>query len=106
MDKDKWAKARMAFFKRVEGGIAWEDFKRRLDQFTVDSESEPRKVVGGWVVEDIQDQAQNLDVDITEAEALEILDTIERRWDATIGINWVFVDKYISEFVNKRNNRG
>jgi hypothetical protein len=53
-----------------------------------------------WCEDDVIQQADGRNVSLTRAEAQEILDTIERKQDCSIGISWDVLDVYIDELVN------
>ena len=47
-----------------------------------------------WCEEDVLGRAQERGKRVTREQAQNILDTIDRKWDATIGISWVELDIY------------
>lgn len=52
-----------------------------------------------WGIDDVIGRARENDIDITENEAREILATMDRRHDASIGINWDVIDCHVDMFV-------
>ena len=58
-----------------------------------------------WAVEDIHCCIRNkdMDVEVSDEEAAEILGWIEMKHDASIGINWDVIEYYIEEFVKERD---
>lgn len=56
-----------------------------------------------WSDEDVIDAATRLEVTLTPEEVEEVLDLVDRKWDATVGINWDVIDYYILEVVANRN---
>ena len=58
-----------------------------------------------WHVEDIHCciEDREMDVEVSDKEAAEILEWIERKHDANIGVNWDVIEYYIEEFVKERD---
>jgi len=54
-----------------------------------------------WTTTDIIGTGENMDIEITEEQAKEIMELMGRRHDATIGVNWDFIEAMIEEFFNK-----
>jgi len=48
-----------------------------------------------WSIVDITERAKELKIKVTKKQAREIAGTIERRHDATIGINWDVIDAHL-----------
>lgn len=48
-----------------------------------------------WSTEDVLTRAEELEIDITEEQADQILEKMDREHDATIGINWDVIDTYL-----------
>ena len=55
-----------------------------------------------WCTQDILWQADNLDVELTEDQADDILESLENNHDATIGINWDVISFYIENYLNNQ----
>jgi hypothetical protein len=55
-----------------------------------------------WCTQDILWQADNLDVELTEDQADDILESLEHNHDATIGINWDVISFYIENYLNNQ----
>ena len=47
-----------------------------------------------WCEEDVIGRARERGKEVTREQAQEILDRIDSKWDATIGISWVEIDVY------------
>ena len=56
-----------------------------------------------WSTEDVLAQADNLDLELTEEQADEILESLEDNHDATIGINWDVISYYIEDYMRREN---
>jgi hypothetical protein len=48
-----------------------------------------------WSTEDVIGRAKERDIELTEDQALGVLHSLERRFDANIGISWEVIDIYI-----------
>jgi len=55
-----------------------------------------------WCYEDIIGTGENMDIEITEEQAKEIMELMGRRHDATIGVNWDFIEVIIEEYFNNK----
>jgi hypothetical protein len=53
--------------------------------------------VAVWSEEDVLERAKERTMKITKEEARDIIDRIDRRQDATIGITWDTIDYYLDE---------
>lgn len=53
-----------------------------------------------WSTEDVMDKASEMQVEITELEANEILSKIERQHDCSIGVTWDTIENAIEELVS------
>ena len=51
-----------------------------------------------WCTEDVLYQADNLGIELTEDQADDILESLEHKHDATIGINWDVISFYIENY--------
>lgn len=58
-----------------------------------------------WSTIDIKDRAKELRKRISQKDAEQILDNIERKHDASIGVNWDVIDAHIDLFINDKKNR-
>jgi hypothetical protein len=54
-----------------------------------------------WTSEDIIHTGNEMDIEISEAQALEIMELMGRRVDASIGVNWDFIECIIDEYFSK-----
>ena len=54
-----------------------------------------------WSTEDVLWQAEQLDLELTEYQADDILESLENRHDASIGINWDVISYYIEDYLRK-----
>jgi hypothetical protein len=54
-----------------------------------------------WSTEDVLWQAEQLDLELTEEQADDILEIIEHRHDASVGINWDVISFHIENYLNK-----
>lgn len=54
-----------------------------------------------WSTEDVLWQAEQLDLELTEEQADDILESLENRHDASIGINWDVISFHIENYLNK-----
>ncbi len=70
----------------------------------VEIEDPESRILVKWDIDDVMSQAKEDDVDITEEEAKEILATIKRRHDASIGINWEVISTHIGMFTHDRDS--
>lgn len=50
-----------------------------------------------WCTDDVHAVAAKLGIVLTDEEAEEIIDTIDRRQDAEIGINWDVLLEYVTD---------
>lgn len=50
-----------------------------------------------WCEEDVIGRARERGKEVTKEQAQRILDRIDSKWDATIGISWVELDIYTDE---------
>jgi hypothetical protein len=55
-----------------------------------------------WNVEDVLGRAKDRGMKITKNEAEEIIDIMEHRHDATIGVTWDTIDCYLGDLDDKR----
>lgn len=55
-----------------------------------------------WMEDDVIDAASRLGVTLTPEEVEEVLDLVDRKWDAMVGINWDVIDYYICEVVENK----
>jgi len=50
-----------------------------------------------WTIEDVHQAAENLEVTLDADQANQVLDMMEARFDASIGMNWELVEGYVTE---------
>ena len=55
-----------------------------------------------WSVEDVIQRAKQENINLTETQALEILEDAKDNHDATIGINWDVLDYHIEDVANRQ----
>lgn len=55
-----------------------------------------------WSVGDVIDRARERGVKVSQSEAEDIIEEMEHRHDATIGINWDTIDCYLGDLDDKR----
>lgn len=55
-----------------------------------------------WSVEDVLERANERGMKISKGEAEDIIEEMEHRHDATIGINWDTIDSYLGDLDDKR----
>jgi hypothetical protein len=54
-----------------------------------------------WNIEDVLFQAEQLDTEITDDQAMEILEIIKDEFDAENGITWFVIENSIKEYVTR-----
>jgi len=54
-----------------------------------------------WSTEDVLWQAEQLDLELTEDQADDILESLENKHDASVGINWDVISYYIEDYLRK-----
>lgn len=55
-----------------------------------------------WSVEDVIERAKQENINLTETQALEILEDAKDNHDATIGINWDVLDYHIEDVAHRQ----
>ena len=55
-----------------------------------------------WTTEDVFTESENIDTEISEEEAQEILGILDRKHDASLGITWDTISCHIDEFIHDR----
>ena len=73
-----------------------EDALKYLQELPADSPC----VVEIWSVDDIQMQAEQMDIELTDEQAQHVLDAVDHRFDACMGINWDVIACHIDEVVS------
>ena len=65
---------------------------------------EGRVILDPWWIEDLEISVKNCfhDIDPTEEELIEILYIVQERFDASIGINWDFIEIIIQDYYEGR----
>lgn len=53
-----------------------------------------------WSTDDVLHQAKEDSVELTEEQAIEILEILDRKHDATIGINWDVISSHIDMYLH------
>jgi hypothetical protein len=56
-----------------------------------------------WSTEDVLWQAEQLDLELTEDQADDILESLENRHDASVGINWDVISFHIENLLENLN---
>ena len=56
-----------------------------------------RQIISIWSVDDVQARAKERHFNIINQQALEILHSIEKNHDASIGINWDVIDCHLDD---------
>ena len=69
-----------------------------------DSDNLPSFITVKWTSFDVMTKAEERDIKLSEHEAREILQTIERQHDATIGITWDTIEAMLDSFINKEGS--
>jgi hypothetical protein len=54
-----------------------------------------------WHIEDVIEQAENMNIELTENQALEVLYEIAKYHDCNIGINWLVIDSAIDSVLGE-----
>jgi len=54
-----------------------------------------------WSAEDILERAKELEIEITEEQANIIIETMDRRQSADLGVSWDTIDCYLDEYDNE-----
>jgi hypothetical protein len=54
-----------------------------------------------WGTEDVLWQADNLDIELTEEQAEDILESLEEGHDSSVGINWDVISYYIEDYLRR-----
>jgi len=84
-----------------------EAYDEELDQHRVlmnlDEEREYEKANSiqiSWHIDDVKATAERMDIAITDEDAREILEIVERRHDANLGISWDVIEAHIDQHMN------
>jgi hypothetical protein len=56
-----------------------------------------------WCTDDVIFQADNMDIELTEEQADDILDDLAHYHDASIGINWDVISFHIENYFESKN---
>jgi len=63
-----------------------------------------KKIAIVWGLIDIQDTCkENYEVELTDEQALEVLEIVNHRHDASIGINWEVLDVHLQMYLEDHN---
>jgi len=54
-----------------------------------------------WTTDDVFSQAESIDVEITEEQAVEVIRIVQSKQDASIGINWEVIETHIYGVTSK-----
>jgi len=57
--------------------------------------------VGGFVAGDVESQAAERGIELTNEQILEVLYIMEKRFDASIGMSWDVIDMCIDEYLEE-----
>ena len=66
------------------------------------NENPTQKISITWAIEDVLQMAEEMDVELTDEEAGEILENIERHHDAELGISWTTIQCAIEDHMHDR----
>lgn len=68
---------------------------------------DPNEVVAVaiWCVEDVLERAKERGIKVSKEQAEEILDEIDRKQDASLGISWDIIDAYLDDFKKREDMR-
>jgi hypothetical protein len=58
-----------------------------------------------WSTDDVLIKADEMNIDLTECDADTILETLEQKHDASIGICWDVIGCYIEQFEHDRKQK-
>jgi hypothetical protein len=53
-----------------------------------------------WHIEDILQEAANMDYELSYGQAVQIMDVIAKYFDANIGINWIVIGEAINSVMD------
>jgi hypothetical protein len=53
-----------------------------------------------WHIEDILQEAANMDYELSYGQAVQIMDVIAKSFDANIGINWIVIGEAINSVMD------
>ena len=56
-----------------------------------------------WSTEDVLMQADNMNIELTEEQADDILDNMLHHHDACVGINWEVIEFHIDNYIEQNN---
>ena len=73
----------------------WEHIKSLKEEFINDN-----AIAIIWTTEDVLTESENIDTEISEKEAQEILGILDRKHDASIGISWDTISCHIDEIIH------
>ena len=59
-----------------------------------------------WTTEDVLTESENIDTEISEEEAQEVLGILDRTHDAMMGISWDTISCHIDEIIHNRIEKG
>jgi len=58
-----------------------------------------------WHIEDILQEAANMDYELSYGQAVQIMDVIAKYFDANIGINWIVIGEAIKFVMDNESER-
>ena len=58
-----------------------------------------------WSTDDVLSTAESMDIELTEQEADNILEEMERCHDAELGINWLVIESYIESYIQMKEDK-
>jgi len=61
-----------------------------------------KTIVIKWSTYDVQFVAENMEIELTEQEADQILEKLEYYHDAELGINWGVIENYIQQHIDEK----
>jgi len=77
--------------------------KQHIEHLTMHYKPDTAIAVHVWHVDDVLHTAEGMGVDISRAEAEDILHGIHYRADAETGINWIVIEVNIDMHIAERN---
>jgi len=90
----------------LSDGSAQDSLKAHIDLINMaqaadkwDAHYNVRSISLVWSIEDVLGYAKEQGIALTDDEAMEILQAIERKHDASIGVSWSTIDEEINDFV-------
>ena len=77
--------------------------KDTIDRLQRSYKPDEHIAVAIWCESDVIDRAEKLGTVVTQEEAQDILDTIDRKQDCSVGVSWDTLDAFIDECIANRS---